>query len=64
MPARVADMMPRGMERRGLARSPERPTPAVIPVKAGKQMAKTSMNGSAPCRSDTRGTPSRADLLG
>ena len=52
MPANVADMMPSGMERRGCARSPERPTPAVIPVNAGKTMAKTSMKGSGSARSE------------
>ena len=34
------------MERRGLAKSPESPTPAVIPVKAGNTMAKTKKNES------------------
>ena len=48
IPARLADMIPRGIERRGLRRSPDSPTPAVIPVNAGKQMAKTSMKESAP----------------
>ncbi len=29
------------MERLGFSKSPDRPTPAVMPVKAGKMMAKT-----------------------
>ena len=47
MPTRVADRTPRGIDRPGLRRSPDNPTPAVIPVNAGKQIAKTKMNGAA-----------------
>jgi hypothetical protein len=46
MPASVADMMPSGIDLRGCARSPDRPTPAVMPVNAGNTIAKTSMNAS------------------
>ena len=49
MPMTVAVRVPSGIERRGFARSPDRPTPAVMPVKAGKTMAKTRKNGSASC---------------
>ena len=41
MPQIVPASVPMGIERLGLRRSPDRPTPAVIPVKAGKIMAKT-----------------------
>ena len=37
----VASVVPKGMAREGFFKSPERPTPAVIPVNAGKIMAKT-----------------------
>ncbi len=46
-PAKVADSTPSGIERRGFSRSPDRPTPAVMPVNAGKTMANTRMKGSA-----------------
>ena len=46
IPAAVADMIPSGIDFRGLARSPDRPTPAVMPVNAGNTMANTTMNGS------------------
>ena len=36
----VAMVVPIGMDRDGFFRSPESPTPAVIPVKAGNIMAK------------------------
>ena len=60
MPLTVAHRMPRGMDLRGLARSPDRPTPAVMPVKAGKTMANTSMKGSASgiCASRSKPWPS------
>ena len=45
-PMMVADMVPSGMLLLGFLRSPERPTPAVIPVNAGKQMANTTKNES------------------
>ena len=37
----VAVMVPKGIDRLGFLRSPERPTPAVIPVNAGKTIANT-----------------------
>ncbi len=40
-PMMTAHKVPRGMARRGSARSPERLSPAIIPVTAGKKMAKT-----------------------
>ena len=48
MPTEVAERTPSGIDLRGFLRSPERPTPAVIPVNAGKTIAKTSMNRSPP----------------
>jgi hypothetical protein len=54
IPRTVAANVPMGIERLGLLRSPESPTPAVIPVKAGKQIAKTRKNGSAFSTVDTR----------
>ena len=42
MPVRVAAIVPSGMLRCGFFRSPESPRPAIIPVKAGKMMAKTT----------------------
>ena len=57
MPVSVASIVPRGMALAGFLRSPDSPTPAVIPVKAGKQMANTmkkslmlriSLSGSCP----------------
>ena len=48
MPIMVAVMVPAGMDFAGFFKSPERPTPAVIPVKAGNMMANTtnSFSGS------------------
>ena len=46
MPTSVADSVPKGIDFRGSRRSPDRPTPAVIPVNAGKQIAKTRKNES------------------
>ena len=44
MPATVAHRVPRGMAVAGSFRSPLRPRPAAMPVKAGKMNVKTSMN--------------------
>ena len=44
MPVRVPPMVPMGIDLPGFFRSPDSPTPAVIPVKAGKTMAKTTKN--------------------
>jgi hypothetical protein len=41
IPVIVAKVVPIGIEREGFLSSPDNPTPAVIPVKAGKTMAKT-----------------------
>jgi len=41
MPKKVASIVPIGNDFPGFLKSPLNPTPAVIPVKAGKQMAKT-----------------------
>ncbi len=49
IPVIVAEMTPRGMDLLGLARSPDKPTPAVIPVNAGKQIANTRIKGSCTC---------------
>ena len=46
MPRTVAVMVPSGIDRLGLRRSPDSPTPAVMPVNAGKQIAKTTKNES------------------
>ena len=46
IPLMVAASVPMGMDLLGLARSPDRPTPAVIPVNAGNIIAKTKKNGS------------------
>ena len=40
-PDTVARVVPRGIALEGFRRSPDSPTPAVIPVKAGKMIAKT-----------------------
>ncbi len=40
-PVVVARIVPAGIALAGLRRSPDSPTPAVMPVKAGKQIAKT-----------------------
>ena len=40
-PASVPANVPKGIERPGSFKSPDRPTPAVIPVNAGNMMAKT-----------------------
>ena len=37
----VAQIVPLGMEDLGFLKSPDRPNPAAIPVKAGKIIAKT-----------------------
>ena len=37
----VADVVPNGMDLDGFFKSPDKPTPAVIPVKAGNIIAKT-----------------------
>ncbi len=37
----MADRVPKGIDLRGFFKSPESPTPAVIPVNAGKIIAKT-----------------------
>ncbi len=42
----VPSIVPRGIERPGSRRSPLSPTPAVKPVKAGKQIAKRRKNSS------------------
>ncbi len=47
-PIAVAVSVPSGMLLRGFFRSPDSPTPAVMPVNAGKQIANTTKNGSAP----------------
>jgi len=44
MPAIVAEIDPRGIDLPGFLRSPDNPTPAVIPVKAGNTIAKTIKN--------------------
>ncbi len=44
MPMKVAIRVPLGIAFRGDFRSPDSPTPAVIPVKAGKTMANTIKN--------------------
>ena len=43
MPATVAHRVPRGMAVAGSLRSPLKPKPAAMPVKAGKMKVKTSM---------------------
>ena len=67
----MAARVPRGIERPGSLRSPERPTPAAMPVKAGKTMAKTMTKGSPlemlavrlmpPGSAPSRGVPSKKD---
>ena len=42
-----AERVPNGIDLRGFFKSPDNPTPAVIPVKAGKIMAKTTKKVSA-----------------
>ena len=54
IPTAVADKIPSGIDFFGSARSPESPTPAVIPVNAGNTIAKTSMKESGPARSEKR----------
>ncbi|MEM6789927.1 MAG: hypothetical protein AAF715_20575 [Myxococcota bacterium] len=45
-PTPIAQSVPRGIERRASLRSPLMPTPAMIPVTAGKNTAKTRAKGS------------------
>ena len=47
IPIMDAERVPNGIDLRGFFKSPDSPTPAVIPVKAGKIMAKTTKNVSA-----------------
>lgn len=52
-------MVPRGIERDGFFRSPDSPTPAVIPVNAGKQIANTTKKPSGSLKlDDQRRAPS------
>ncbi len=44
IPEIVAKVVPSGMDFDGFFKSPDNPTPAVIPVKAGKIMANTKKN--------------------
>ncbi len=44
MPIKVAIRVPRGMDFRGRFKSPDSPTPAVIPVNAGNTIAKMRKN--------------------
>ena len=46
IPKKVADNVPSGIDFRGFLKSPDKPTPAVIPVKAGNIMAKTIKKSS------------------
>ena len=46
MPDRVAARVPIGIDFFGSFKSPDKPTPAVIPVKAGKTIAKTLKKSS------------------
>ena len=46
IPVNVAVSVPIGIDFLGFLKSPERPTPAVIPVNAGKITAKTVKNPS------------------
>ena len=48
IPVKVAASVPIGIDFLGSFRSPDKPTPAVIPVKAGKQIAKTLKKESPP----------------
>jgi hypothetical protein len=41
IPETVARVVPNGIDLAGFFKSPDKPTPAVIPVKAGNTMAKT-----------------------
>ena len=47
-PTRLVTTVSRGNERFGSLRSPDRLTPAVKPVTAGKQMPKNTSMGGAP----------------
>lgn len=47
-PTKVANIVPIGIERLGSFRSPDRPSPAATPVKAGKMIAKTRKKESPP----------------
>ena len=47
IPTMVAESVPKGIDLRGFFKSPDKPTPAVIPVKAGKIMANTIKKLSA-----------------
>ncbi len=42
IPITVAEIVPMGMDREGFFRSPDKPTPAVMPVNAGKIIANTT----------------------
>ena len=42
----VAESVPNGIDFRGFFKSPDKPTPAVIPVNAGKMMANTIKKSS------------------
>ena len=44
IPLTVARIVPIGIDLAGFLRSPDSPTPAVIPVNAGKIIAKTTKN--------------------
>jgi hypothetical protein len=41
IPVKVDRIVPSGIDLAGFFRSPDKPTPAVIPVNAGKTIAKT-----------------------
>ena len=48
----MAARVPTGMEREGSLRSPDMLTPAIIPVTAGKNRAKTDQKGAGSVRAD------------
>ena len=58
MPVSVAPIVPRGMLFSGFLRSPDRPSPAIIPVNAGKHVANTVPKLSPPWIRAVRLSPS------
>lgn len=63
IPARVADNVPKGMDLRGFFKSPERPTPAVMPANAGKIIANTTKNLSGFCTLANMSKPAEPELV-
>ncbi len=64
MPDSVAASVPRGIDTRGWARSPDSPTPWVIPVNAGNTIAKVRKNGSWPSTRASQSTRPFAASVG